>query len=80
MDCKQIQLKIIDKGIGIAKRDLENVKTPFHRGNNAIKMVGSGIGLTLSSKIIELHNGSLEIQSKLNEGTKIIVKLPVYIS
>ncbi|MBD79115.1 MAG: hypothetical protein CL840_09365 [Crocinitomicaceae bacterium] len=72
-----IELKITDKGIGIPEKDLEKIITPFYRGNNAIKIKGSGIGLSLSSKIIELHKGTLEIKSELSSGTEIVVKLPL---
>jgi signal transduction histidine kinase len=71
-------LKIQDNGIGIANEDLEKIKTPFHRGNNALKIAGSGIGLSLSSKIIEIHKGTLDIQSKIEIGTLIQVRIPLF--
>ncbi|MBL4703368.1 MAG: HAMP domain-containing histidine kinase [Flavobacteriales bacterium] len=75
-DNSQLKLTVEDKGIGIAINDLDKVKGPFYRGNNTLGIKGSGIGLTLASKIIELHKGSLEIQSELNVGTKVLITLP----
>lgn len=75
-DNEHLILTIKDKGIGIFDKDLENILTPFYRGNNAIKIKGSGIGLSLSSKIILLHQGVLKIQSKIGIGTEVIVELP----
>lgn len=73
----QLTLIIKDKGIGIDNKDLEKIITPFYRGNNAIKIKGSGIGLSLSSKIISLHKGKLELKSQINVGTEVFVKFPL---
>ncbi len=72
-----LKVHIIDKGIGIAKTELEKVKAPFFRGKNTIKIKGSGIGLSLSDKIIALHNGQLSIHSELDEGTEVAIALPL---
>ncbi|MFT7613170.1 MAG: signal transduction histidine kinase [Parvicellaceae bacterium] len=69
-------LEIIDSGIGISKKDLDNIKKPFYRGKNTLRTKGSGIGLTLTAKIIELHHGSLKIDSTLHEGTHVTVEIP----
>jgi signal transduction histidine kinase len=75
-----VLIKITDQGIGIHKNDLEKVEIPFHRGNNAIQIAGSGIGLALSSRIIKLHKGSLNIQSQLDVGTAVSVEFPLFLS
>ena len=69
-----------DKGIGIEKSDLEKVLTPFYRGKNVINVKGSGIGLSLTSKIINLHNGAIEINSKMGVGTQAKLTLPLVLS
>jgi signal transduction histidine kinase len=71
-----IILQIKDKGIGIAEKELNKILTPFYRGNNAISIKGSGIGLSLSSKIIDLHHWILHINSELNQGTVVTIKIP----
>ncbi len=70
-------LIISDKGIGISKSDMAKIKAPFYRGNNTLQIKGSGIGLSLTDKIISLHKGMLSIQSELGEGTEVEIKLPL---
>ena len=71
-----ILLTISDQGIGVPKGDIEKIREPFYRAKNTLSIKGSGIGLALSSKIVELHNGNLEIYSEEGEGTKIGITVP----
>ena len=73
------QLKIIvkDKGIGIPENDLKYIFDAFHRASNAEKIKGTGLGLTIVKQCVELHKGIIQINSKLNEGTEVIVKIPL---
>ncbi len=73
---EQIKLSIADKGIGIASADLDKIRTPFFRGNNAIKIKGSGIGLALCERIIDLHKANLEFKSKIDSGTEVSITFP----
>lgn len=68
---------IEDNGIGMASGDAERVFDKFYqiKSSNSAKMVGSGIGLTFSKKIIELHHGSISLKSKKGIGTKFVVKI-----
>jgi two-component system, OmpR family, sensor histidine kinase ArlS len=59
-----------DKGVGISDDDLNNVFTPFYRGKNKIISEGSGIGLPLTQRIVELHNGQINLISKPEKGTR----------
>jgi signal transduction histidine kinase len=68
-------IEIKDKGKGILKNDLSKLFTEFYRGKNA-QHEGMGIGLYLAKHIIEQHKGSINIQSELNKGTSLIIKLP----
>ncbi len=79
-DNSWLKLTIKDIGIGIVDRDIEKIIRPFYRGNNALKIKGSGIGLSLSSKIISLHQGALEIQSQIEIGTEVRIKLPLILT
>ncbi len=72
-----IILNVIDHGVGIDVSDLDKIATPFYRGANVINVKGSGVGLSLSAKIIELHKGTLSINSVLNRGTTVTVSIPV---
>jgi len=69
-------VKFEDLGIGIPAADLDKVKGAFYRGENTIAISGSGIGLALSSKIIQLHSGTIQIESELNVGTQVSIIIP----
>lgn len=61
-----------DEGIGIDEESLKRIGDPFFTG----KENGTGLGMMVSQKIINAHNGSIRIQSKVNQGTTISVTLP----
>lgn len=71
-------LRICDTGIGIAEDDLPVVFERFGQVDSKLarKYEGTGLGLPLARQIIELHGGSLSIDSKVNEGTVVSVTLP----
>jgi signal transduction histidine kinase len=65
-----------DRGIGISEEDIKKVMEPFYRGSNTISYHGTGIGLSLVNQIIKNHNGTINISSKIGQGTKITLLLP----
>lgn len=69
----KIELRFSDNGIGISTEELEHIFTPFYRGSNKIHADGNGIGLSLTQKIILLHNGTIDVSSKKNQGTTFTV-------
>lgn len=71
-----LNIKISDNGIGIGTEDLKKIFEPFYRANNARSYSGHGIGLSLSERIVQLHQGSLKIESKLNQYTHVIITIP----
>lgn len=64
-DERNIFLKFIDDGIGIAKQDLDRIFDQFYRGSNLknFKAEGSGLGLSLVKEIIKYHNGTIKVES-----------------
>ena len=64
-------ISVEDSGCGIHPRDLPEVFSPFY----STKQGGIGIGLAVSKKIIEAHNGKIEIQSELGKGTTVNIRL-----
>jgi len=75
----RLKLLIGDNGKGIDEKDLENVFKIFYRGRDAVErqIEGSGLGLTIVKKIAQQHGGSVDIKSKLNAGTTVIIELPL---
>ncbi|SHH17482.1 sensor histidine kinase [Tepidibacter thalassicus] len=73
--CGFVLVEIKDNGIGIPKKDLDKVTDKFYKGEP--KKSGSGIGLAICKKIVNLHKGEFIIESVEGKGTKVVVKLPV---
>lgn len=73
-----IQIRVKDEGIGIPESDLYKVFDKFKQVNqkNIDNKVGSGIGLSLVKTLAELHGGSVDVKSKLGEGSEFIVNIP----
>ena len=69
---------VSDQGIGISQEDQQGLFTAFHRGANVGNRSGTGLGLLLVKRCVELHHGKLQIESKLGEGTTVIVTLPFF--
>ncbi len=63
------RFSIQDNGIGIEEKDKEKVFVIFKRLHNRNEYGGTGIGLSLSKKIVELHSGSIGVVSKINKGS-----------
>ncbi|WP_274225158.1 ATP-binding protein [Bacteroides fragilis] len=74
----QVVIAVKDSGNGISKEEQERIFDRFYQANNRNKAihVGTGIGLALTKSIIQLHHGTIEVESELNEGSCFIVKLP----
>lgn len=78
-DDETINLDFTDNGIGIPPGELENVTQPFYRASNVPQKTGHGLGLALTTKIIQLHKGQFKIYSKLNKGTTVRISLPTLV-
>jgi signal transduction histidine kinase len=68
-DPENVILRFADNGIGIEPEDISKLYTPFYRGANKDYADGNGIGLTLTHKIILLHNGTIDVHSVRGAGT-----------
>jgi signal transduction histidine kinase len=72
----KIQFDIEDQGIGIPAEDIQYLLEPFYRASNIGEIKGTGFGLSIVKRFVELHKGELTIKSELLKGTKITVILP----
>ncbi len=73
------RVDVIDQGIGIPAEDQLRLFEPFHRARNVETFPGTGLGLTIAKQAIELHRGSIEVNSTEGKGTSITLILPIYI-
>lgn len=71
----QITVTVVDQGRGIADADASHILDPLYRGSNVEGVPGYGIGLAVTQKIIELHQGTLQITSKEHQGTTVTIRL-----
>jgi two-component system OmpR family sensor kinase len=71
------QVEIADSGRGIPPEDLPYIREELFRGRNADNVPGSGLGLPLASRIVELHGGTLDVRSRIGVGTVFTVRLPL---
>ncbi len=73
---KKVIIRVVDQGIGIPKEDLSHIGQKFFRAKNTLAVAGTGIGLYLTKYFIELHEGTVLIDSEVNVGTSVTVVLP----
>jgi signal transduction histidine kinase/ligand-binding sensor domain-containing protein/DNA-binding response OmpR family regulator len=73
----EVQLELVDEGIGISKKHLSKIFNRFYQANDAdsVNGAGFGLGLTISSEIIKLHQGEITVKSKKGAGSTFIIKL-----
>lgn len=79
---KDIKVHIEDSGIGISKEDQLRIFERFYKGDKQRTRTtdGSGLGLSIVKKIVDLHHGQIRVDSRLNEGTIFEVTLPDYLT
>ncbi len=70
-----VTLSLIDTGTGIAPEVLPKIFKPFYSTKS--RSGGSGLGLPTTRKIIEAHNGTIDVQSEIGKGTKFTIRLPI---
>jgi len=73
LDLRGTTLEIIDQGIGIPEKELENIYQPFYRASNTREFSGNGIGLSLAIRILNFYGAQVKILSKENEGTRVSI-------
>ncbi|HEX2869098.1 MAG TPA: PAS domain S-box protein [Ignavibacteriales bacterium] len=71
-----LHIVVADEGIGIPEVDKARLFEPFYRAGNTAAIHGTGLGMSIVKRSVELHNGRLSIESEENRGTEVHVVLP----
>lgn len=74
---ESIVISVADNGIGIPPQAMENLFTPFFRASNVKNIEGNGLGLPIVKDNIDVHHGSIRVETALNKGTKFFISLPI---
>ncbi|MEM1251517.1 MAG: ATP-binding protein [Cyanobacteria bacterium P01_H01_bin.21] len=70
------RFQVSDQGIGVPAEDQQHVFESFHRGQNVKSFSGTGLGLAVVKKCLELHGGKIEVESQVGVGTTFSVDMP----
>ena len=76
--CQGVMATVVDNGAGLGDKELEQVFLPFHRGKarGTNGEAGSGLGLSICKEIVDLHQGTIDIESSLGTGTTVRIWFP----
>lgn len=75
---KTIQISVKDSGKGISKKDQQLIFERFYQANNqGLDFVGTGVGLSLTKSLVEIHKGKIELTSEEKIGSEFIVTIPI---
>ena len=72
-----VLVAVADHVIGIPPGDLDRLFERYHRGSNVSGIVGTGVGLYLVKMVVDLHGGSIAVDSREGEGSRFTVRLPI---
>ena len=75
---ESVLVKISDTGKGISEEELPYIFTRYYKGKKAKEANSTGLGLAIVKKILDLHKSTIEVYSKINQGTRFEFKLPLY--
>ena len=76
-DQDKLVVAVVDQGVGISEEDQQHLFSTFFRGKNVVNIEGTGLGLHIVKRYVELLKGTIELNSRLNEGTCVTITLPV---
>ena len=76
-DPDNVEVRIVDSGSGISEKDLPHIFDRYFKSGVSAKHGGTGLGLAIVKRIVELHGSTINVESRINEGTSFTFKLPI---
>jgi signal transduction histidine kinase len=73
---RELQLRVVDRGIGISRADQRHLFETFQRGSNVGNIRGTGLGLAVVGRAVQLHGGVVSVHSDLGMGSEFLVRIP----
>lgn len=70
-------LRVVDQGIGIPDADQNHLFEPFHRATNVGSVSGTGLGLVITKEAVDMHGGTITVESQVGTGTTFTVHIPI---
>jgi signal transduction histidine kinase len=77
-DGEHAVLTVADRGVGIPAADLPKIFQAFQRAGNVGQIAGTGLGLVIVQRCVDLHGGTIDLQSEVGQGTRVTVRLPLF--
>lgn len=71
-----ISFEVIDRGIGIPKDEFEHLFSSFYRARNAVNIQGTGLGLHIVKRYLELLQGEIQVETEVGKGSKFSIQIP----
>ncbi len=72
-----VKIYVEDDGPGISKEDINYIFDRYYTGKSDERKIGSGLGLDVCRKLVEMHSGEISVESEVNKYTRFIIKLPL---
>ena len=74
-----INFEVWDSGIGIPKTEIKNLFVPFQQIDSGLSRAheGTGLGLVITERLVELHGGTIRLESDEGQGTRVTLKFPL---
>ncbi|MBX3008777.1 MAG: PAS domain S-box protein [Melioribacteraceae bacterium] len=72
-----ILIQVSDEGIGVPPEDLDKIFEAFYRTKTTNEIAGTGLGLSIVKRAVDFHGGEIKVESKLGEGTRFLVQIPI---
>ena len=73
---KEVEVMIEDTGVGMSKEAISHIFERFYRQDKSRSIEGNGLGLSIVKRIIDLHQGVIDVESREDGGSRFMIKLP----